>query len=94
MFVAIVDSEGIGQQSVPNAARKVKEAKVGMVRDRAKKANQVKGKLMTARRKAKVTSGKHARHLKGITITVGNWGHMEKDFFTKAKTKGKSKSAG
>ena len=74
VFVAIVDSEGIGQQRVPNVARMVKEAKVRMARHRARKANQAKGKLMMARRKAKakVTNGKHARHLKGIAITVGN----------------------
>ena len=45
-----------------------------MARDKARKANQAKGKLMVARRKAKAkaTSGKHARHLNGIAITVGN----------------------
>ena len=31
-----------------------------------------KEKLMMAKEKAKVASGKHARHLKGIAITVGN----------------------
>ena len=95
VFVAIVDSEGIGQQSVPNVARMVKEAKVRMARSRARKANQAKGKLMMARRtaKAKVTNGKHARHLKGIAIIVGH-GHMEKDCFTQAETKGKGKGAG
>ena len=67
VFVAIVDSEGIGQQSVPHVARMVKEAKV--------------------------TNGNHARYLKGIAIT-GNGGHMEKDCPTRAKTKGKGKSAG
>ena len=74
VFVAIVDSEGIGQQSVRHVARVVKEAKVRMARDRARKANQANGKLMMARRKAKakVTNGKHARHLKGIAITVGS----------------------
>ena len=68
------DAMDIGQQSVPNVARLVKEAKVRMARDRARKANQAKGKLMMARRKgkAKVTSGTHVRHLKGIAITVGN----------------------
>ena len=72
VFVAIADTEGIGQQSAPNVARVVKEAKVRMARDRARRANQAKGKLMMARRKAKVTNGKHARHLKDIAITVGN----------------------
>ena len=74
VFVAIVDSGVTEQQSVPNVARMVKEAKVRMARDRARKANQVKGKLTTARRKvnAKVTGGKQARHLKGIAVTVGN----------------------
>ena len=90
--VAIVDSEGIGQQSVPNAARMVKEAKVRMARDRARKAKSGKGKtdLWQGERQRQRL---HARHLKGIAITVGN-GHMEKDCFTKAKTKGKGKSAG
>ena len=62
--VAIVDSEDIGQQSVPNVARMVKEAKVRMTRDRARKASQAKGKLMIGKEKAQVASGKHARHLK------------------------------
>ena len=95
MFVAIVASEVVGQQIVPNGARMVKEAKVRMARDGARKASQAKGKLMVAKERAKVASGKHARHLKGIAITVGNWGHMEKDCFTKAKAKGgEGKSAG
>ena len=68
VFVAMVDSEVIGQQIVPNVARVVMEAKVRMARDGARKASQAKGKLMVA----KVASGKHARHLKGIAITVGN----------------------
>ena len=70
--VAIVDSEVIGQQIVPNVARMDKEAKVRMARERARKASQAKGKLLMAKEKAKVASGKHARHLKGIAITVGN----------------------
>ena len=77
--VAFVDSEDTGQQSVPNVAK--------MARDRARKASL--GKLLTAKDKAKVASGKHARHLKGIPITVGNGGYMEKDCFTLAKTKAK-----
>ena len=44
VFVAIVDSEGIGQQSVPNVARMVKEAKVRMARDRGKKGKSGNGK--------------------------------------------------
>ena len=94
MFVAIVDSEGIGHQSVPNVARMVKEGMVRMARDRARKSNQAKGKLMMARRKAKakVTNGKHARHLKGSAITVRN-GHG-KGLFQKSQNQGKRKSTG
>ena len=44
VFVAIVDSEDSGQQSVPNVTRMVKEAKVRMARDRARQASQAKGK--------------------------------------------------
>ena len=72
VFVAVVDSEVIGQQIVPNVARVVKEAKVRMARDGTRKASQAKGKLMMTKEKAKVASGKHARHLKGIAITFGN----------------------
>ena len=92
--VALVDSEDIGQQSVPNVARMVKEAKVRMAMDRARKASQAKGKLMMAKEKAKVASGKHARHLKafqGYCNHCWKWGHMEKDCFTLAKTKAKGK---
>ena len=67
MFVAIVDSEVIGRQVVPNVASVVKVA-----RDRARKASQAKAKLMMAKEKAKVASGKHAKHLMGTAITVGN----------------------
>ena len=66
------DSEVIGQQIVPNVARVVKEAKVRMARDGTRKASRAKGKLMMTKEKAKVASGKHARHLKGIAITFGN----------------------
>ena len=72
VFVAIVDSEGIGQQSVPNVARVVKEARVMMERDRARKASQAKAKMMIAKEMAKVSSGKHAKHLMGTASTVGN----------------------
>ena len=65
VFVAIVDSEVIGRQVVPNVARV-------MARDRARKASQAKAKLMMAKEKAKVASGKHAKHLMGTAITVGN----------------------
>ena len=62
--VAIVDSEVIGRQVVPNVARVVKVA-----RDRARKASQAKAKMMMAKEKA---SGKHAKHLMGTAITVGH----------------------
>ena len=48
----------------------VKEAKVRMARDRARKANQAQVKLKMARRKANVTSVKHAR-----ALTVANGAH-------------------
>ena len=67
VFVAIVDSVVIGRQVVPNVARVVKVA-----RDRARKASQAKAKMMMAKEKAKVASGKHAKHLMGAAITVGN----------------------
>ena len=67
MFVAIVDSEAIGRQVVPNVARVVKVA-----RDRARKASQAKAKMMMAKEKAEVASGKHAKHLMGTAIIVGN----------------------
>ena len=67
VFVAIVDREVIGRQVVPNVARVV--ARVTMARDRARMASQAKGKLMMAKEKA---SGKHAKHLMGTAITVGN----------------------
>ena len=91
--VALVDSEVIGQHSVPNVARMVREAKVMQARDRARKANQAKGKLMMARRKdkAKVTKGKHARHLKGIAIIVGNGVTRKWTVSQKPKTRVKAK---
>ena len=51
-----------------------KNGQGGKGEDGKRRANQVKGKLMMARRKAKakVTSGKHARHLKGIAIKFGS----------------------
>ena len=70
VFVAIVDSEVIGRQVVPNVARVV--ARMMMARDRARKASQAKAKMMMAKEKAKVASGKHAKHLMGTAITVGN----------------------
>ena len=42
--VALVDSEVAGQQNVPNVARLVREAKVMMARDRARKARLAKAK--------------------------------------------------
>ena len=62
VFVAIVDREVIGRQVVPNVARV-------MARDRARKANQAKAKMRMAKEKAKVASGKHAKHLMGTAIT-------------------------
>ena len=59
------DAMDIGQPSVPNVARMVREARVMIARDRARKASEAKGKLMMAKEKAKVASGKHARYLKG-----------------------------
>ena len=80
---------------VPNVARMVKEAKVRMARNRARKASQAKGKLMIAKEEAKVASGKHARHLKGISITVGNAVTWKRIVSQKVKAKGgKGKSAG
>ena len=90
VFVAIVDSKVIGLQVVPNVARVVKVA-----RDRARNASQAKAKMMMAKEKAKVASGKHAKHLMGTAITVGNGDTWKKDCFTKSKSKGgKGKSAG
>ena len=60
-----MDREVIGRQVVPNVARV-------MARDRARKASQAKAKMMMTKEQAKVASGKHARHLMGTAITVGN----------------------
>ena len=68
--VALV--EVIWQQRVPNVARLVREAKVMMARERARKANQAKAKPTMAKEKAKVASGMHERYLKGTATTVGN----------------------
>ena len=73
---ALVDSE------VPNGARLVREAKVMMARDRAKKACQTEARPTKAKEKAKVVSGKHERYLKGTAITVG------KGFFHVGKNPG------
>ena len=54
VFAAIVDSEVIGQQVVPNVARVV--ARVMVARDRARKASQAKAKMMIDKEKAKVAS--------------------------------------
>ena len=72
----------------PKRARMVKEAKVRMARDRARKASQTKGKLMMAEERAKVASGKHARHLKGTAITAGNGVTWKRDCFSKDKGEG------
>ena len=61
VFVAILDSEVIGLQVVPKLARVIKVARAIMARDRARKASQAKTKMMMAKEKAKVASGKHAR---------------------------------
>ena len=66
VFVAIVDREVIGRQVVPNVARVVARA----TRDRARKASQAKAKMMMAKEKAKVASGKHAKHLMGTARIV------------------------
>ena len=73
---ALVDSE------VPNGARLVREAKVMMARDRARKASQTEAKPTKAKEKAKVASGKHERYLKGTAISVG------KGFFHVGKNPG------
>ena len=96
VFVAIVDSEGIGQQSVPNAARKVKEAKVGNGEGEGKNGKSGKGKTDDGKEKGKGKGDKwQARKTQeGYCSHCWKWGHMEKDCFTKAETKGKGKSAG
>ena len=87
VFVAIVDKDVIGRQAVPNVARV-------MARDRARNASQAKAKLMMAKDKAKVASCKHAKHLMGTAITVGNGDTWKKDCFIKSKSKrDKGKSA-
>ena len=80
--VGLVDSEVIGQQSVPKGARLVREAEVMMARDRARKASQTEAKPTKAKEKAKVASDKHERYLKGTAITVG------KGFFHAGKNPG------
>ena len=50
---------------------------------------------MMAKEKAKEASGKHAKHLMGTAITVGNGDTWKRDCFIKSKSKGgKGKSAG
>ena len=84
--------EVIGRQAVPNVAAVVE--RVMMARDRARKASQAKAKMIKAKEKAKVASGKHPKHLLGTASTVGN-GDMEKDCFIKSNSNfGKGKSAG
>ena len=73
---ALVDSD------LPNGARLVREAKVMMARERARKASQTKARPTKAKEKAKVASGKHERYLKGTAISVG------KGFFHVGKNPG------
>ena len=82
------DSEVSGQQVVPNVARMVKEAKVRIARDGARKASQAKGKLMMPRERAKVAGGKHATHLKGMAITFGNGVTWKRIVSPNAKSQG------
>ena len=75
----------LGKQNVSNVSGGVKEAKVMMARDRARKASQAKGKIVTAKEKAGVAREKQVKHCNH----GWKWGHMEKDCFTLAKSKGK-----
>ena len=92
VFVVIVDSEVIGRQVVPNMARVV--AKVMMTaRDRARKAN--KGKNDDGKGKGKGGKWPARKAFDWYCNHCWKWGHMEKDCFTKSKSKGgKGKSAG
>ena len=96
VFVAIVDSEGIGQQSVPNVARMVKEAKGENGKGQGKKGKSGKGKTDDGKEKGKGKGDKWqaCKTFEGYCNHCWIWGHREKDCFTKAKTKGKGKSVG
>ena len=65
-----MDREVIGRQVVPNVARVV--ARVDDGKGQGKKGKSSKAKMMMVKEKAKVTSDKHAKHLMGTAITVGN----------------------
>ena len=94
VFVANVDSEVIGRQVVPNVARVVARVMM-MARDRARKASQAKAKMMMAKGKAKGGKWQARKAFDGYCNHSWKWGHMEKDCFTKSKSKGgKCKSAG
>ena len=80
-FVAVVVSDIIGQQIVPNVARMVKEANMRVARDGARKASQAKGKLMMTKEEAKVACGKHARHFEMWCNHCWKWGLIEEDGF-------------
>ena len=90
VFVAIVDSESHWAASCP------KRGKSGGKDDSGKKGQgKQRQKCMMAKEKAKVASGKHAKHLMGTAITVGNGDTWTRNCFTKSKSKGgKGKSAG
>ena len=85
LFVAIVDSEGIGQQCVPNVARMVKEAKGVIGKGQGKKGKSGKGKIDDGKEKGKGKGDKwQARKtFEGHCNHCWKWGHMEKDCFTK-----------
>ena len=90
MFVAIVDSEVIGRQVVPNVVRVVAKVMM-MARDGARKASQAKAKMMMAKEKAKVAKGKYAKHLMGTAITVGNGVTWRKIASQRPKPRAKAK---
>ena len=94
VFVAIVDREVIGRQVVPNVARVVARVMM-MARDRARKASQAKAKLMMSKQKAKGGKWQARKACDGYCNHCWKWGHIEKDCFTRSKSKGgKGKSAG
>ena len=68
-----------------------------MARDRARKASQGKGKTADGRGKGKNGKGPARKAFEGYCNQCLKWGHMEKDCFILAKSKGKGgkgKSAG
>ena len=70
---ALVDSEVIGQQSVPNGARLVREAKVMMARDRVRKTRQSKAQLTVAKGKAKVANCRRGWRLHSLLEIGVTW---------------------